>query len=527
METGLALFDSGPQSAGSRFGVAVAGLGDINADGVPDFAIGAPGGWAIDSSARGVVHVFSGATRTVLRVLEGPSPGDGFGETIVGCADVDGDSVPDFAVASPGYRANGGASAGALGRITVFSGATLDVMRVLEDSGHTIGASISAGTSHAGDSPFIFAPVSPGSKWSGFIAFDARSGVRRTVKVSSAPRRAFGSRVVGLGDLDRDGVPEIAVSSATVGNDDAHDGAALVEVFSGSDGRTLFAWRGVAGDAWDLALTNVGDMTGDAMADLAIGLPNAGLVAVFGVTPDPVVPSVYCDLQRSPQEPDADCTGHLSLGPYLGTVMLALDVSGLEPTDSDPFAVYLEAVPDTGGFVRLGELSIVSVLGWTWAFGLDVRDWAPPDLLRFKTLAELAECRIQVRRSSGEVVLQARIPVGGPASKRLRTPLRAPLSSSHRARGALLVRRQSRRGSLRLRLVARGLERSGQYDVWVEDRAGSGVFSFTGELVNGRLSRDSRRGDPLPHATADGLSLRGCTVEVREGSSVLLVGLVP
>jgi len=71
--------DPVPQ-ARAYFGAALAGVGDVDADGVPDLAVGDPSQNVAGQDNQGRVFVFSGAT---------------------GVGDVDGDGVPDLAVGAP------------------------------------------------------------------------------------------------------------------------------------------------------------------------------------------------------------------------------------------------------------------------------------------------------------------------------------------------------------------------------------------------------------------------------------------
>jgi len=87
---------------GGQFGGAVAGIGDSNGDGLPDFAVGA----ANVESARGRVYVFHGerslAVTTASRVIRGPGgPEAEFGGAIAGAGDVDGDGDDEVLVGAP------------------------------------------------------------------------------------------------------------------------------------------------------------------------------------------------------------------------------------------------------------------------------------------------------------------------------------------------------------------------------------------------------------------------------------------
>jgi len=88
----------------------VAGAGDVNGDGVPDLLAGAPGhdvaGGARD---QGQALVFSGTDASLLLALDTPTPDSnaGFGEEVAGIGDVDGDGAPDFLVGAPGHDVGG------------------------------------------------------------------------------------------------------------------------------------------------------------------------------------------------------------------------------------------------------------------------------------------------------------------------------------------------------------------------------------------------------------------------------------
>jgi len=102
---------SGPVA--DDFGYAFAGAGDIDRDGIPDIAIGAPG----TNIQNGVATVYSGATLSPLFTLAG-TPGSRFGEAIAGVGDLDGDQWPEVAIGSPYHFQSG---VGGVGRVTVHS----------------------------------------------------------------------------------------------------------------------------------------------------------------------------------------------------------------------------------------------------------------------------------------------------------------------------------------------------------------------------------------------------------------------
>ena len=87
---------------GGRIGSAVAGVGDVNGDGYPDVAVGAP---ALDNGT-GRVHVYHGGSRgpdpTPTITLRGPAGMEAdFGSVVVAAGDVHGDGFGDVLIGAP------------------------------------------------------------------------------------------------------------------------------------------------------------------------------------------------------------------------------------------------------------------------------------------------------------------------------------------------------------------------------------------------------------------------------------------
>ncbi len=98
-----------PAGIGSEFGTSVGSVGDIDGDGVPDVIFGAP---LADQSAAvtdtGRYFIFSGMSNTKIYDSHGVAKGDQAGTVVAGLGDLNGDGIPEFAVSSPGHQVGNG-----------------------------------------------------------------------------------------------------------------------------------------------------------------------------------------------------------------------------------------------------------------------------------------------------------------------------------------------------------------------------------------------------------------------------------
>jgi len=110
--------------ASAQFGDALAAVGDLDGDSVPDVAVGAPFE-VTDRTTRGAVWLLflnsNGSVKSYTKIINDGNSGfsgdveslDVFGGALACPGDVNGDSVPDLAVGASGDQ-DGGASAGAV-----------------------------------------------------------------------------------------------------------------------------------------------------------------------------------------------------------------------------------------------------------------------------------------------------------------------------------------------------------------------------------------------------------------------------
>jgi hypothetical protein len=287
------------------FGQAVSGLGDVNSDGVPDFAVGAPRPQVQGPfpDGAGFVRVFSGATLQALATLDGVNLFDSYGAAVAGAGDVNLDGFADVLIGIPGFDSDGLSDNGRVEVISgewitrTFSGLTPATPKLLgaSNGAFTIGqfgfAVAGVGDTNGDGYPDLLAG-GPQSGLGGFLrgVADLLSGewvaktslgqTPLTPRVldrfnGEGPQDLFGRSVSAIGDIDQDGYADFAVGASE--SVSPGPGPGYVTVYSGQTSDVLHSYRGNSGGdrvgwALDGAVT-AGDLdfNGDGRSDLAMG----------------------------------------------------------------------------------------------------------------------------------------------------------------------------------------------------------------------------------------------------------------
>ena len=269
--TGALLLSILGDSPGERLGSSTALVGDLDGDGRSEILVGAHRADAagVDS---GLARVLSGGDGSTLWNLPGAAPGDAFGLSVADAGDVDGDGVPDLAIGAP-LHAAGGAGAGAVDLVSGADGSTL--LHVDGDvPGGLLGYAVAGAGDVDGDGRadvIVGAPYAAGvGPHAGRALVLAGDGSVLLDLHGDAAEDAFGYSVSGAGDVNGDGRADLLIGVRYCGT--GAPGAGMARLHSGADGAVLHAFVGEgAGDELGIAVAGVGDVDGDGVPDLAAG----------------------------------------------------------------------------------------------------------------------------------------------------------------------------------------------------------------------------------------------------------------
>ncbi|MCH8151057.1 MAG: FG-GAP repeat protein [Planctomycetes bacterium] len=313
------------------FGRSVAFLGDLNGDGVGDLAVGANGDddggldrgavWVLFLNTDGTVKSYQKISDTQGGFTGTLDTSDNFGRSVASLGDLDGDGVGDLVVGADGDDDGAGSGLGAVWILFLNTDGTVKSHQKISatqggftgtlDGQDRFGMSVASlgdldgdgvgdlavgangdddGSGRLCDDPFA---CNQGAVW---VLFLNPNGTVRTHQKISAIEGGFtgtldeddnfGWSAASLGDLDGDGVGDLAVGAW--GDDDGCElncnrGAVWI-LFLNTDGTIKTHQKisdtqgGFAGtmddfDGLGISMAALGDLDGDRVGDLAVGAP--------------------------------------------------------------------------------------------------------------------------------------------------------------------------------------------------------------------------------------------------------------
>ena len=269
--TGALLFTR-DGSPGECLGIGIESAGDVNRDGHMDaIAGGIHNGLPNLPPGPGMAYVYSGKDGSTLLTLTRGVANDELGRKVSGGVDFDDDGHPDVLVGAPGTGPDGRAPGSAF----LFSGKDGSLLCELrgEQPGDLFGASnavwegkgrkllaLGAGNGGEGDRGAVSV-----HEWR-----DGKPVPRFTIENDATGLALGGMFVAFVGDMTGDGISEVYASDWRNGANGSQSGR--IYVHDGDTGARLFTLTGErAGIGFGTCTADVGDVTGDGLADLLVG----------------------------------------------------------------------------------------------------------------------------------------------------------------------------------------------------------------------------------------------------------------
>jgi len=275
-----------------RLGSDVDGVGDINQDGYDDILVGADG-WKEDT---GMVRLYLGGPDGLYEapvwIWEGEAKGDRFGHAVTGAGDLNADGFLDFAVSSPFATSGEGK-----GCVYIFYGlADLGALEVgdtvhgrMLKSYYGLSIRLAGDVNNDGFSDLIIsAPKEPDGPHINPGKVELYLGSEHGIGTDPTPDwfiqgesndALLGFTIAFLGDVNRDGYDDVAIGAP------GHSSEGKVE--RGKVYIYLGAWNGFReapsiielgpdpGDHLSAGLAGAGDIDGDGFNDVLVGAPGA------------------------------------------------------------------------------------------------------------------------------------------------------------------------------------------------------------------------------------------------------------
>jgi hypothetical protein len=265
-------------NSSDHLGYAVAGVGDLNGDGLSDVGVGVPG-YDNGQTSEGAVFLYygtaSGLPTTPTHTLESNFTVAQMGQSLDGAGDFNGDGFGDLVVGAPSYDSAKGAVYTWTG---AASGPPVPWATWIGGASHQLGYSVAGVGDVDGDGNSDIAAGRPGyvAAYQGAVTVyrDIASGPSTSDLYNTGGNTLFGRSVAGAGDVNGDGYADVLVGAPEGAVSLGNEGLALLyRGYSGGiESNPSWTARGAQNGArLGNSVAGVGDVNGDGYADMLVG----------------------------------------------------------------------------------------------------------------------------------------------------------------------------------------------------------------------------------------------------------------
>jgi len=286
--TGQLLYEISLPNA-TNYGEALAIVIDRDQDQIDDILIGCSDTTVNGMSYAGIVELRSGTDGSLLHRWFGSNSFDNFGAAVTELGDLNGDGVGEFAFGIPGwdliFRE---------GAVKVVDGATyqdLTSFTILHyGSDQQLGMAIAnpGDVNNDGVGDLLVGATASGSGYQGrAYIIDGASHLQLIMHevIGRGSNDFFGESLCGAGDVNQDGFEDFLVGAGDVSS--GGNGRGYVELYSGRDASLMKSWDGAADLDHMGRVALAGDINGDGDQEIMMGAwlqsGGPGYVSVVGL----------------------------------------------------------------------------------------------------------------------------------------------------------------------------------------------------------------------------------------------------
>jgi len=298
--------------ANDEYGSSVANIGDLDGDGIQDIVVGAEGKDE-GGTNRGALFINfmykNGTLKSYVKINSSTTNGpnlansDNYGGAVANLGDLDGDGIQDIAVGAALDDGNGESNRGAVH--IHFLNVSGSVNRTVEINDTTPNGPVLENTDRYGSSvvnlgdldldgaqDIAVGAIGNNNTGAVHISFLYTNGsIKSTVEINATTPNGpslldgdiYGRSITNLGDLDGDGIQDIAVGDTGTDGSGTDRGAVYISFMyrNGSIKSTIEINETTSNgpvlandDRYGRSITNIGDLDGDGIQDIIVGAMN-------------------------------------------------------------------------------------------------------------------------------------------------------------------------------------------------------------------------------------------------------------